>query len=92
VYEIYLEVLALQNEHLKTHRNVVSLLGWVLEEFYDAIPLLVMDLAVCNLGQYLKDINKYPGKRSIAFAYCVDISSGIDALHDNWIVHGDLYL
>jgi hypothetical protein len=64
---MYLEALALQNEHLKIHRNVVSLLGWALEEVYDAMPLLVMDLTVCNLGQYLNDTQQRPWEPKFSF-------------------------
>lgn len=87
VHEMYLEVLSLQNEHLKNHRNIINLLGWAQEDVYNAMPLLVMDLAVADLARYLQDARQIPWE--VKYHFCLDMSSGLDALHDSGIVHGD---
>src|SRR2546423_6001626 len=87
VHEMYLEVLSLQNKHLKNHRNIINLLGWAHEDVYNAMPLLVMDLAVGDLAHYLQEAHQTPWE--VKYHFCLDMSSGLDALHDSGIVHGD---
>ena len=87
VHNLYLEVLALGHTHLKRHRNIVKLLGWARPSGYNTMPLLVMELAVGDLSTFLTcpDSQNWNTKHHL----CLDMSAGLDALHQYGIIHAD---
>jgi hypothetical protein len=88
VHNMWLEILTLQKKRLRNHRNVVKLLGWSLESGYNAMPLLVMELAAGDLADFLThtDSNHIDVKHQV----CLDVCTGLSALHSCHTVHADL--
>jgi hypothetical protein len=102
--DICTEVLALRHPRLKHHRNIVKLLGWTLERTVEALPLLLLEPALGDLGAFLAD--KLPRTRAaqaneqaakaergvpwtVKHQLCLDMAAGLDALHTCGIVHAD---
>lgn len=83
-----LEVLALQERRLKWHRNTVDLLGWARGRAYNNLPLLILELARGSLNDFVKTSGMTCQQSKHYF--CLDISNGLDAIHDCGIVHGDV--
>ena len=89
VHDMYLEVRALGNTALRQHRNTVELLGWASDRSNTAMPLLIMELAMGNLVDLLSDLNSDSNEWSVKHHVCLDISAGLDAIHQAGIVHAD---
>lgn len=92
------EIETLSLPSLRKHKNIVSLLGWgfcldTAEQPQNQslqIPLLVLERADTDLYQLLQRSGK--DKLSLRHRYSVllDIGSGLEALHNEQLVHGDL--
>lgn len=89
VHDMYLEVMALQHTKLKTHRNIVRLLGWGIEQDWHETPLLVLELALADLHHVFEkeDIIMTFG---ITQQLSIDVGNGLDAIHESGIIHGDI--
>lgn len=89
VHNMFLEVLVLRDPALRSHRNIVHLLGWAHEGGFNSMPLLVMELATeGDLTAYLNGPlgNSWDVRQHL----CLDMAAGLDAIHENGIVHADL--
>lgn len=87
IRDMYLEVLALSHTHLRRHRNIAKLLGWAHALAYNAMPLLVMELAVGDLSAFLARPASHDW--NVKHQLCLDMCAGLDALHEHGIVHAD---
>lgn len=87
IHDMYLEVLALGHTHLRRHRNVVKLLGWAHDEGHNTMPILVMELAMGDLSTFLTRPDSHDW--DIKHHLCLDMSAGLDALHQYGIIHAD---
>ncbi|KAK1062036.1 hypothetical protein LTR12_000486 [Friedmanniomyces endolithicus] len=89
IHDMYLEVVALRHEALRTHRNIVRLLGWSVEETFQNTPLLVVELA---LGHLRTMFEKSPANVTSGTIQqlSIDIGQGLDAIHEAGIVHCDV--
>lgn len=86
---VLLEIEILLHPPLRKHPNIPRLLGYSWDE--DApgyAPLLVMDLAIFGDMQTL--FAKETLSESEEKTLCLDIASGLEALHACMIVHGDV--
>jgi serine/threonine protein kinase len=89
VHDMFLEVLVLRDPVLKSHRNIVHLLGWSFESGYNGMPLLVMELATeGNLKQVLTE-KIQSDACDIMHHLCLDMAAGLDAIHRAGIIHAD---
>lgn len=86
IHDMQLEILALCHAPLKQHSNIVQLLGWARDDGPANIPLLVLELALADLEKFLQGEVDVNTKHHL----CLDIGSGLDALHRSGIIHGDL--
>lgn len=95
------DIITLCKEPIRKHSNIVKLLAWglCLDTLEDPkgdnprIPLLVLERANGNLGEYLQ--NEIDSKDHWAFAteqckLCLDIGRGLEAIHKMKMTHGDL--
>jgi serine/threonine protein kinase len=89
VHDMYLEVLALRHPVIKDHRNIVKLLGWTLDSGLSSLPLLVLEIAVADLGSFLVDNADLSDQWRVRHQICLDMAAGLDVLHENGIVHAD---
>lgn len=87
IHDIYLEVLALSHAHLRRHRNIVKLLGWANNHDYNTMPLLVMERAMGDLSTFLARPDSHDW--NIKHQLCLDMSAGLDVLHQHAIIHAD---
>ncbi|KAK0816765.1 hypothetical protein LTS02_005799 [Friedmanniomyces endolithicus] len=89
IHDMYLEVVALRHKALRSHRNIVRLLGWSVEETFQNPPLLVVELA---LGHLRTMFEKSPVKVTSGTIQqlSIDIGQGLDAIHEAGIVHCDI--
>ena len=98
------DILTLCKERVRRHPNIVKLLAWglCLDTLEDSkgdsprIPLLVLERANGNLGEYLQNEIELQGDHW-AFAteqckLCLDIGRGLEAIHEMNMTHGDLKL
>lgn len=96
------DIMTLCKEPFRTHPNIVKLLAWglCLDTLEDPkgdaprIPLLVLERANGNLGEYLQNEIDYESDHR-AFAteqckLCLDIGRGLEAIHKMNMTHGDL--
>jgi serine/threonine protein kinase len=85
-----LEILALRDRKLRAHPNIANLIGWSSQTraFHQPV-LLLMELADHNLATYL---GSHAADISLYSKYWIfhDIASGLDAIHENKLIHGDL--
>jgi ankyrin repeat protein/serine/threonine protein kinase len=87
---ICLEVKSLTAPRLRSHPNIARLLAWTFDDAsVHQPPLLLMELALCDLAQLLanKERELSAGK---AYLLCAGIAAGVDAIHQEGLVHGDL--
>jgi serine/threonine protein kinase len=89
IHDMQLEITALQHPRLRNHRNIVSLLGYAVDQYWHEIPLLVLELAVGDLEVFAKDAERR-SQWSLKQQLCMDVGAGLDVLHTCGIVHGDL--
>ncbi|KUJ16446.1 uncharacterized protein LY89DRAFT_719163 [Mollisia scopiformis] len=88
VHAMLLEVLVLRHTKLRSHRNIVRLLGWAKEGGFDGMPLLVMELA--TEGDLMGFLNGPRGDSwNLKHHLCLDMAAGLDAIHDVGIIHAD---
>ncbi|KAI1085138.1 hypothetical protein F5B20DRAFT_521122 [Whalleya microplaca] len=88
--DVYVEVAALTNKVLRNHPNIVRLLSWTFTNTGIHSPIsLVMELADWTLNMYLKENKDHAGYDEEKH-FTHDIANGLDALHENGFVHGDL--
>lgn len=96
------DIITLCKEPIRRHPNIVKLLAWglCLDTLEDPrgdtprIPLLVLERANGNLGEYLHNERDY-GSDHRDFAteqckLCLDVGSGLEAIHKMNMTHGDL--
>ncbi|KAI8930876.1 hypothetical protein NX059_011893 [Plenodomus lindquistii] len=86
---IFLEILALTNPSLRRHRNIARLWGWAYGDVFQSTLGLVMELAQSNLLELLRH-NEGALSPSVKYQICRDVASGLDAVHDCLLIHGDL--
>lgn len=96
------DIVTLCKEPFRRHPNIVKLLAWglCLDTLEDAmgdtprIPLLVLERANGNLGEYLQnEIDNESDHRAFAreqCKLCLDIGKGLEAIHLMNMTHGDL--
>ena len=89
IHDMYLEVVALQHEKLRSHRNIVRLLGWSLEEALHETPLLVVELAFAPLDKIFEMTEDKLTYETMQQLF-IDVGQGLDAIHDAGIIHGDI--
>ncbi|KAF4629759.1 hypothetical protein G7Y89_g8387 [Cudoniella acicularis] len=90
LHHMFLELLAMTDKRLRRHPNIASLVAWSYDAYGFHTPLnLVMELADCNLADYLED-KKMEVSLSLKYRICQDTAAGLDALHECGIIHGDL--
>jgi serine/threonine protein kinase len=89
VHDIYLEIMALRHPALESHRNIVELIGWGIEQAWNETPLLILELAIGDLHSFLANPDSEV-TTDVTHQLCIDIGHGLDAIHDVGIVHGDL--
>jgi len=89
IHDMQLEITALQHPRLQNHRNIVDLLGYAVDQGWNGIPLLVLELAVSDLEVFVKDTER-SSQWSLKQQLCMDVGAGLDVLHTCSIVHGDL--
>ena len=83
------EIVALSHPGLQGHPNIVSFVGWGFDEgSWHIRPFLALELASSDL-QILLDEERF-GSWQEARGIMVGIGSGLDALHDVGLLHGDL--
>ena len=88
--DIFLEIYALTIPTLRSHPNIVRLFGWSPEQdSFHISPLLIMELAECDLLSWLSGESCHISEDA-KHCICCDVGAGLDALHDNSLVHGDL--
>lgn len=86
--DIFLEVHSLTIPTLRSHPNIARLFGWSTEAYsFHGPPLLIMELAESDLLSWLSSCNI---SEDAKHCICCDVGAGLDALHDNGLVHGDL--
>ena len=82
----------LQSESLKHHDNIVSVYGccWQSLEIYDGLPIPCLLLEGTELG----DLYNFSQTRELTLRerlrICIQITSGLQAIHSIGIIHGDL--
>jgi serine/threonine protein kinase len=87
---VCLEILALMHPPLRSHKNVIDLLGltWTTEVEQTLFPVLVVEFA--EFGS----LDKYLGNHSLDTAaqasLCIGVAEGLDILHQCAIIHGDV--
>ncbi|CUS08091.1 unnamed protein product [Tuber aestivum] len=95
---LILEVCALSNPAIHTHRNIVKLLAWGFD-FGDGgasvglrSPLLILEHGNCSLRHFLsnhkREIPNPP--EQVLQKLGLDVARGLSALHDAGIIHGDI--
>lgn len=84
------ELRVLSNSHLRTHANVVKLLGWSIRaDKWTVGPQLVLEASsLGDLSTYLRQTG--PGVAAIALKLSIDVVQGIQAIHSVGVVHGDI--
>ncbi|KAI0198130.1 hypothetical protein F4808DRAFT_437191 [Astrocystis sublimbata] len=87
---IILEIRALTTPLLQRHPYVARLLSWTIdrENFHQPVGL-VMELATSDLESLLSN-PRCPISWSDRYRICSQVASGMDAIHECQMVHGDL--
>ena len=85
-----LEILALCDQSLRDHPNIVNVHSWGFDyptrDLKSAIPVLFVEKAKCSLRSLLKQKPSLEVRHQLLS----DISAGLACLHETEIVHGDL--
>ena len=82
----------------RNHKNIVHLRGWGLcLDTFEAktslntrIPLLILERATCDLGDFLASSNYERTSYDMLLKICMDIGTGLGALHRGDVTHGDM--
>lgn len=92
-----LEILSLCHPPLRDHRNIIDLISWGYDyptlDATKCLPVLIMEKAMTSLSDFLQSETKPGGARlswETKHQLCLDISEGLEILHRNGIVHGDV--
>ncbi|KAL2060584.1 hypothetical protein VTL71DRAFT_9225 [Oculimacula yallundae] len=89
--DIATEIRALTTPALRHHPNIVRLISWAFDPYKVHQPItLAMELALSDLRFLLSKDNGKEVSCQQRYDFCVDIANGLDALHDNGLIHGDL--
>ncbi|KAK6080563.1 hypothetical protein SCUP234_05109 [Seiridium cupressi] len=89
LHVLHLEVTALTHPELHFHPNIVRLISWTFNSDAFYIPIsLIMELSMGNLHEILR--SGYLVGPMDKLYFCHDIASGLDVLHNNGFIHGDL--
>ncbi|KAL8764530.1 MAG: hypothetical protein Q9209_007980 [Squamulea sp. 1 TL-2023] len=90
LHDMCLEVVALAHPTLQKHPNIINMLGWGKDDAIWHRPLtLVLELATSDLKTEMEDWGRSMTWRQ-KYQICWDIGSGLDAIHDCRLAHGDL--
>ncbi|KAF1850712.1 uncharacterized protein K460DRAFT_20358 [Cucurbitaria berberidis CBS 394.84] len=89
------EMRILAHEPLRSHRNIVQLLGFSWEKQRDELdrrwPILIMETADCgSLKDFLELADISIQTPTLRISLASDIASGLEALHRCRVVHGDI--
>ncbi|KAF5553614.1 serine threonine kinase [Fusarium napiforme] len=85
-----MELQILRNKFIKNHPNIVQLLGICWKSVKDGIlmPSFVLEAAEIDLEKFLDNPKALEYRKVLGLA--VDIATGVRALHDVGIIHGDI--
>lgn len=85
-----MELQILRNKFIKNHPNIVQLLGICWKSVKDGVlmPSFVLEAAEIDLEKYLDNPKAVEYRKVLGLA--VDIATGVQALHDVGIIHGDI--
>lgn len=90
VRNLIIEITALCHPSLRGHRNIVDLWGWGTHYYNDGngAPFLALEVATNTLASFLCESRC--GPISLKHHIALDVGSGLDALHEIGLIHGDL--
>ncbi|KAF4332752.1 serine threonine kinase, partial [Fusarium beomiforme] len=85
-----MELQILRNEFISNHPNIVQFLGVCWKSVKEGVlmPSFVLEAAEIDLEQYLNNPKAVEYRKMLGLA--VDIVTGVRALHDVGIIHGDI--
>ncbi|RBR09908.1 hypothetical protein FVER53590_13698 [Fusarium verticillioides] len=85
-----MELQILRNKFIKNHPNIVQLLGICWKSVKDGVlmPSFVLEAAEIDLERFLDNPKALEYRKVLGLA--VDIATGVRALHDVGIIHGDI--
>ncbi|KAM5346258.1 hypothetical protein ACJ41O_009263 [Fusarium nematophilum] len=85
-----MELQILRNTFIQSHPNIVQLLGVCWKSVKDGVlmPSFVLEAAEIDLEKYLANPKAVDYRKMLGLA--VDIVTGVRALHDVGIIHGDI--
>ncbi|RMJ19380.1 hypothetical protein CDV36_001012 [Fusarium kuroshium] len=85
-----MELQILRNDFIHSHPNIVQLLGVCWKSVQDDVlmPSFVLEAAEMDLDKYLTDPKPVDYRKMLGLA--VDIVTGVRALHEVGIIHGDI--
>ncbi|KAK4442439.1 serine threonine kinase [Podospora aff. communis PSN243] len=85
-----MELQILRNDYLSSHPNIVQLFGvcWKMVNGGVLMPSFVMEGADCDLAKFLNTPSSITYRKVLGLA--VDTITGVKALHDVGIIHGDI--
>ncbi|KAJ4177501.1 hypothetical protein NW755_013809 [Fusarium falciforme] len=89
VHDLVIEIAAMHHPRLRQHPNIVDMIGWGYTTSWHAAPFLALELAQSDLGGLVKEAGEsmsFDDQRRII----LDIASGLSAIHEIGIVHGDV--
>jgi serine/threonine protein kinase len=89
------EMRILAHGSLRSHANIVQLLGFSWEMHRDELnrrwPVLIMEAADCGSLKHFLELADFSIKTpAFGASIALDIASGLEALHSCGVVHGDL--
>ena len=94
---IQLEIASLCDPVRRTSPNIVRLLGWGFDDSYanrsSLIPVLKVERAIDSLeAVFRNNIIEIAGRKAsnIHHHLCLDVASGLQAIHQSSLAHGDL--
>ncbi|KAF5630133.1 serine threonine kinase [Fusarium sp. NRRL 52700] len=85
-----MELQILRNKFIKNHPNIVQLLGICWKSVKDGVlmPSFVLEAAEIDLEKFLDNPKAIEYRKVLGLV--VDIATGVRALHDVGIIHGDI--
>ncbi|KAF3023566.1 hypothetical protein E8E14_010894 [Neopestalotiopsis sp. 37M] len=87
---LHTEFAALSNGELRQNPNITQMISWTFGQVGMHSPIsVVMELADSTLRQYLQEVNDVSTFNE-RHDFCIDIATGLDAIHENGFIHGDL--
>ena len=87
---VCLEILALMHPPLRSHENIIDLLGltWTTEVEHTIFPVLIVEFA--ELGSLDKYLGNHHVDTAVRAIFCIGAADGLDVLHQCGIIHGDV--